>query len=204
MPFQPAVNCAEVVVNATLNGQSCVNTFYARKADGYDQTELEALATAVDNWVDTTFKLVMPTSWIYTGTTARGLTSSIDLIAENNDGAGAGENGPSTAPNNKALAVKRRTANTGRGARGRVYLAPPADLNMEDNNTVDETFVTSVETVLNGFRSAIATVDWTEVILHRVAAGVPLEAALALTVIEYVVVDRTIDSMRRRLPRRGS
>jgi hypothetical protein len=203
MPFQPAVNCAEVVVHGVLNGQQCLNTFYARFGSAYTQADIDALAEAVDTWVDVEFLPQQPNNYSYVRTTVRGLTSAIDLEGENAASAGAG--GASTSPfsNNSTLSIKRRSAFTGRGARGRIYLPSPSAGALADDNHVSAAFITTIQGVMNALSGMMADVNWEEVILHRVEAGASLPAAVIFTVVEYVVVDAIIDSMRRRLPGRG-
>jgi len=204
MTFQSVPDTAEIVVKGTLNGQNVVNTFYATKEGGYDQADIDALASHVDDWVGALWLPHMPTQYHYLTSVVRGLTSAIDLTGEDNTNSGDGGGGTMTGANNMSLAVKRRSGFTGRGARGRVFLPGVPDSGKDDDNHVTTDFSGSMETVLNGFRAAIADVDWVEVIVHRVASGVPLAEAVIFTVVEYVVVDLVIDSMRRRLPGRGS
>jgi hypothetical protein len=70
-------------------------------------------------------------------------------------------------------------------------------------NVVGDTFITAITAALNALSENVSEVDFVEVIVHRVAAGVPLAEAVIFTVVEYVVVNNVIDSMRRRLPGRG-
>lgn len=203
MAFQPAVNCAQIQVRGTLFGQQVMNTFYALYPDAYTQEDLDSLADDIDGWVSGAYKVLCHSAYSYTGTLVRGLTSEIDLIAENNDSAGAGTAGGSGLAANTALAVKRRSAFTGRGARGRVFLPAIPTSGLTDNVTITAAYRTAVETALNAIRGIISTDGATEVIVHRVASGVPLATAAFYTVVEYVVMNLTVDSMRRRLPGRG-
>lgn len=204
MPFQSVPNTAEVIVRWSLAGQQIINTFYGRKASAYTQADIDALAARVDEWVADSLLPTLSSSLIYTGTVVRGLTSAIDLEAENNDSAGAGAGGVSTSPNNKALSIKRRSAFTGRGARGRIFVAGIPDASMASPNAVDAGFAVAMEAALNALQGAMDEVNFEEVIVHRIAAGVPLVPAVLFTLVEYVVVDLGIDSMRRRLPGRGT
>ena len=203
MAFQSAPDTAEIIVHWVLAGQNLINTFYGNKVGGYDQSDIDTLAATVDQWVADSLLPTLSSSLTYVGTTVRGLTSSIDLEAENNDNAGGGAGGTTTAPSSKALAIKRRSAFTGRGARGRIFLAGIPDASMATPNTVDTGFQIAMEAALNALKDAMDGVDWIEVIVHRVEAGTPLTTAVLFTVVEYVIVNGVIDSMRRRLPGRG-
>lgn len=204
MAFQSAPDCAEILLRAVRGGQNCFNTFYVKFGTPYDQADLDALSSAFDAWVGASWLPLQAGNYEYVGTTVRGLTSSIDLISEDNTSAGAGGAGLGEFSNNASLAVKRRSAYTGRGARGRIFLPPPPASARFDDNTVTTTFAAAIEAALNALEPVFTPLGAFEVILHRVAAGVPLPLAVAYGVVEYVVVDRTIDSMRRRLPGRGA
>jgi len=203
MPFQPVLNCVEIIVAATCGGQEMINTFYAKKGGAYNLSDLAGLAAVVDAWVVASFRPLHASNWHYDRTTVRGLNESIDLEVTDSSGAGYGARADASMPNNVALAVKRASAFTGRGARGRIFVGGIAPSDLVETNTIRDAYVTSLEAALNALRTVIAGVDWTEVIVHRVAAGTPLPIAIAFTVLEYVIVDKTLDSMRRRLPGRG-
>lgn len=204
MPFQSVPNTAEVVIEGELDGEQAVNTHYAKFASAYTQDDLNALASAVDDWVGAVWLPLMPTNYHYTRTVARGLTSEIDMEAEDNTFSGSGTGGVNSGANNQTLSVKRRSAFTGRGARGRIFVPGIYDGAKADDNHVAAGFVTAIETALNGLTDVMGDVDWLAVIVHRVAGGVPLATAVTFTLVEWVVVNTVIDSMRRRLPGRGS
>lgn len=204
MPFQEVGDTAEVIIAGTRNGQEIVNTFYAHKPGGYVQADIDALATAVDLWVAGQWLNAVDVAYSYVETRVRGLTAPIDLEGSSNVSAGPGTVAGVPYPNNATLSVKRRSAFTGRGARGRVFLPGLTNANSTDEDHMTAAFAAGVEEVLNNMRATMATVNWVEVIVHRVAGGVPLPAAVVYTVVEYAVVDLVIDSMRRRLPKRGS
>jgi hypothetical protein len=203
MTFQSVPDTAEVIIDATLNGQKCVNTFYANKPGGYVQADLDELADIVDAWVGAELRPLLSENWTYVRTVVRGLNASIDSEAENNGNAGVGGVGATSLPNNVALSVKRRSAFTGRGARGRVFIGGIPSTALDFPNVVGDTFITAITAALNALSENVSEVDFVEVIVHRVAAGVPLAEAVIFTVVEYVVVNNVIDSMRRRLPGRG-
>lgn len=204
MAFQPATNCAEVVVEGSQAGQQVVNTYYFRKDAAYTQEDIDNLALAVDTWVGAVMLPLVSNQYSYIRTRVRGLTSAVDLASENNTSAGSGEQTGDSFPNNVALSVKRRSAFTGRAARGRVYW-PGMTVNQVElsTNTVTDAFVTLVLAALDALTEAAGEADWEAVILHRVSGGTPLAAAVIYTLVEWVVVDKVLDSMRRRLPARG-
>jgi hypothetical protein len=204
MPFQSAPNMAIVEIIGELAGEVVEITTHAKKDLGYSQAGLDELSEAVDSWVHIYLLPLLSVGYTYRRTHVRGLTDAIDLESENTTHAGeSGALSGTVQANNVALAVKRGTGQTGRGARGRVYIPGIAGSNLEADNIVSEAFATAIKEALDSLTTAIASVNWVEVVLHRVASGAPLPVAVGFTVLEYVVVNRVVDSMRRRLPGRG-
>jgi len=204
MPFQSVPNTAEIIIRGTLGGQNIVNTFYAQFPGGYDQTDLDNLADEVDSWVDAEWLPIISNKYAYVSTDVRGLDEEFDLTSSNNDSAGVGAISGDALPNNVALSVKRRSNFTGRGARGRIFVAGLPEDAIDTPNHISDAFVTAVEDALNEFQSYLTTAGAVGVIVHRVSEGASLPVAVVFTLIEWVVMDQVIDSMRRRLPGRGT
>jgi len=204
MAFQSVPNTLEATIIATQSGEACYNTFYAHKGSTVSQADADGYAELVDIWVGAHWLPLMPGDYIYERTDVRGLTAAIDVASSANANAGNGALSNTNLSNNASLAVKRRSAFTGRGARGRVYIPPPAPENMADDNHISTTFAGLIVAALDAMDTALGGVSLEQVIVHRVAAGVPLTTAVVFSVVEWVVVDRVIDSMRRRLPGRGT
>jgi len=203
MAYVPVPNGAEFVVRGFVEGQQVNNTFYATHAAGWDVTELISAAAAIsDVWVAS----ILPhlgSSYTFAGVHGRDLRSSVGVECDFTAGAGAGTASGTTLPNNVALAVARRSGLAGRSARGRVYIGGLTDASLTGTNEVNTGVANALRVGLDAIRDAIQDVDWTEVIVSRVHDGVPLSTAVVYTVIEYIVVDLVLDSMRRRLPKRG-
>lgn len=203
MPFQRVPNTVEIVIQGVIGGQSCVNTFYGQMDGGYAIADVEDLASVVDGWVAAEWLPVLPANFSYLRTDVRGLNASIDLSASDATSAGVGAQPASTQPNNASFAVSRRSAFTGRGARGRVYVPPLTPGAMLDDNHVSAAWAENFRAALEALDTVISGTGFVPVIVHRVAAGVPLAEAVVFTLVEWVVVDLVMDSMRRRLPGRG-
>jgi len=204
MPFQRVPNTAEIVIKYLWDAQNVVNTFYAQKAGGYVQSDLDDLSAAVDLWVNDEWLPVLSNNIFYSSTVVRGLDEEFDLISENSTSAGAGAISGDAVPNNVTLSVKRRSNFTGRGARGRIFIPGIPEDAVTAENTISSAYAIAYEAALNALEAAFSSASFTGVIVHRVSAGVPLLEAVVFSLIEYVVIDRTIDSMRRRLPGRGT
>lgn len=204
MAFIPIPNGAEVVVRGTLSGENVVNTFNFTHEGEWGLTELQALVDAVDDQWATNMLPLLSNGYTYVRTDGRDMRTSVGVIATADAGAGAGTVTGGWLPNNCALAVARKTGLAGRAARGRIFLTGiPVSVESPQNH-VTSGFATAVTAVLNGLDVAAQSVNWTEVVAHRVSGGVPLSTAVVYTVLEWLVVDLVLDSMRRRLPGRGS
>lgn len=204
LPFQPVPLAAEVQVRSNLNGQEVENTFNFTSTFGWGQDELDALTAAVDAWVGASYLPNLASALIYGQTYARGLREPIEFESSNTASAGAGSGGTTTAPNNQAWAISRRTGRTGRSARGRIFLAGIPDNDKLDDNHIKLATVEGWQTIMAALDAAAFAAGWTEVIVSRVQAGVRLATALTYPVTEWVVVDNVLDSQRRRLPGRGA
>lgn len=205
MPFQAAPNCVEVVIHATCAGQAMVNTFFAKSDSLPTQEEVDTIANAVDTWVGTFWLPILSQGYVYERTSVRGLSSAVDVQAEADASAGPGEVAVDPLPNNVALAIKRSSGLTGRAARGRIFVGGIPETDFEiSSQTIAEAFTDAATSALDVLTGVFEGFDFSQVVLHRVSAGVPLAEAVAYTVIEWIVVDRVIDSMRRRLPGRGA
>lgn len=201
MPFQRVPDSVEIIVNGTMAGQRIVNTYFGQMAS-YSLADIEALAAAVDAWAGGLFLTLMPSNYTYNNTTVRGLNAAIDIETTNADSTGAGSFGSECPANNIALSVKRASAFTGRGARGRVYLPVPESA-INADNTVTTAFGDAAVTILDALDTAISAQGFLPIIVHRVEAGASLPVAVVFTLVEWVVVNYVLDSMRRRLPGRG-
>jgi len=203
MTFQSVPDTAEIVLIGTMGGQEIINTFFGNMDGGYAIADIEALANAVDSWAGSFWRPQMPSNYTYNRTEVRGLNSAIDLTASAAAEAGVGALAASSFSNNSSLAIKRSSGFTGRGARGRIFIPPPSTAGLVDANHISDAFAATLVGVLDALDTAIADVGFLPVIVHRVEAGVPLATAVVFTLVEWVVINTVIDSMRRRLPGRG-
>lgn len=204
MPFQRVPDTVEIIVEGVSGDQQIINTFYGQKDGGYTLADLINLADDVDTWVGTDWLPLLSAAYTYLRTTVRGLNAAIDLIATADASAGAGTVTGTSQANNVCLAVKRSSGMTGRGARGRIFVPNIADANLSDDNHVSSTFAAAIVEALTVLDTVISAADFLPVIVHRVSGGVPLTEAVVFTLVEWVVTDLVVDSMRRRLPKRGS
>jgi hypothetical protein len=114
-----------------------------------------------------------------------------------------GERAHESLPNNVALTVSFRTAARGRSARGRNYIAGLSD-DQVLHNTVDASVASGLAAAYNDIPARLEGLGYGWVVVSKKSGGVPRVAGLARPVTTAIVVDRTVDSQRRRLPGRGT
>lgn len=204
MVYQVVTGGAQAAIVGSVGSQEVINTFNFTHAAGWGQAELDALTAAIDGWVNTSWRPLMAQDYHYVRTEARDLRGPVGFASVNTSHAGVGAIASNSAPNNVSLSIKRRSAFIGRSARGRIYLPPPPLTKVASDLLLDATWVNLVVTALNGIESAVGAVDWGEVIVSRTGSGTSPTLAVVYTLVEYVVVNYAIDSMRRRLLGRGS
>jgi len=204
MPFQPVPNTVEIVVRGIQGGQNIVNTFFAKMSTEPDQADCQALADAVDAWVGAEWLPILSAVYEYSRTDVRGLSHAVDVQASSNDNAGAGAVSGTSQANNVSIAVQRNSGLTGRASRGRIFVPGIADSKLSDDNHISTTFRTELEDALAALVAAIVAEGFSNAIVHRVSGGSPLVTAVVYPLVEWVVTDLVVDSMRRRLPGRGT
>jgi hypothetical protein len=134
-----------------------------------------------------------------TATSRAELNGPQATVAVNGAGHRDASGGGVALPSGTTLSVKKAAERAGRAYRGRTYIWPfwTSDLDAVDPNQVSLTFVALVQTIYDGVFNFFE------------ASGYPLGVASnALGQINHtsgwVVTDRKVDSMRRRLSGRGA
>jgi len=204
MAFVSAPDCAEAVINYSNDAGFMANVLNFHKTGGYTQTDIDALATAVDDEVATNFLPLINVSTTYVNTHVRGLESAVDLESIVDTGTDVGSASGTSMPNNATFVLSFRTGFTGRSARGRMYVPPMGDSALTTANVVNSTFRNAWLTAIGSLFSAAAIAGWDAVVISRQNAGVPLSPAVAREITQIVVTDDNIDSQRRRLKGRGT
>jgi len=201
MPFQSVPQCAEAVIKATIDGKNVFNVLNFWSPGGYDQTDIDALADAVDtSWAANMLPL-LHTSYEYSGTFVRGLEDIVDLESQSLGGAGAGAIGGDSFPNNVAFVITAYTGHSGRSARGRIYIGGvPASITATQN-TVSGTFATNVVSAIDQVVLDALTAGWTYTIVSRVSLGAPRLVGINTKVTDIQARNLVLDSQRRRLPK---
>lgn len=198
--FVPFVDTMQANVLMTLNGQQIENTLYF----SFPDLTFVAAAAIVGPILKT--QLVTPMATHQSNRlTYRGI-HMVDLTA---DDAGVadyttgfpivGGNDAQPIPNGTALVLTARTANRGRSARGRNYIAGLLDSQMTDS-VYQSGIVTACLVIYNDVVDSAASSGTPNVVASRFHNGVAREVGQSLLVTLWDNVQRGSRSQRRRNP----
>lgn len=204
MAFQPAVNCAEAVINWSGPGGLYANVLNFKFPTAYDQGDIDALAAAVDEAVGGAMLGLVGTVVSYVNTTVRGLTSSVDLEGVADAEAGAGGASGTSMPPNVTYCLSLRTGLTGRSARGRFYPVGLTSSQLSSAVAVSTTYRDAMIAALETIGSQAGDDGWSWGVLSRQNNNIVLAAAVFREITDVIGVDLNLDSMRRRLAGRGT
>lgn len=201
MAFQRVPETVEAAINFSQQSVPMQNTFHARMIGGYAQQDLEDLADALDEVVDTYWLPLWSTQLTYSGVTVRGLDSIVDLEASNGDSAGTGGISGTPIPNQNAFCVKKLSGFTGRSARGRVYIGGLITANLDANeNFFGGAAAANWVAAVDAVKDAMDGLGWIPVIVSRFSDGAKREEAVTFEWVTTAYGSLRIDSRRDRMP----
>jgi hypothetical protein len=204
MPFIPVTNVAAVHIRGILDGQMTENVLYYKFPTQPDAGDLQALVDAIALQITADWFPLLPAEWTAREVYAEDLTEKPGAQAVNTTVAGdTGLYTTPVLPNNVTFALQRSSGMTGRSARGRIYWQGLAE-ETTVGNTVTTAFANAVVEAIEGTDAAAAALTWIPVIVSLYENLLPRSAGVTFDILNWKWVDRTIDSMRRRLPGRGS
>jgi len=212
MAFVPIAGGAEAVIHLQLAGQDIENTlWFVSELGTVTATDCQALGEALANWVDENYLPQLPEA--VTG-------NFIAVRAQDVEGGpgfdvgllgSAGGIVDDPMPNEVTLAISFRTAGTGRGSRGRNYVAGLPRSNVT-GNLVDSALITNLVTAYANINVQVAATGFVHAVMHRFSGftivdgkkvPTPPSAGVAQPVLAYIVADNVVDAQRRRGPGRG-
>lgn len=205
MPFVPAENTAEVVLNGSWGGQNVANVLNFVYEITLTVSELNSLAASVATaWLDNV-SLFTSIGYVLTSVKATDLTTASSPSVEYFPPTlYEGDADEPSVPNNSTLTISYSTDQRGRSYRGRTYMCaiPYSYL-----STSVDLLLTNAALISNawvGFFDDIETArDCNHCIVSRIQEGVTLTEAV-VTVVTGYFVENNLDSQRRRLEGRGS
>lgn len=205
MAFIPVNETVQAEVRMLLDDQKIENTLYFHKIGGFDVSAGVALANALLLWWTEEFRVQISNEVALREIYLTEL-SSIDswtwTQAAPTPAPVGSQNLPAT-PSNVALCVSFRTAKRGRSYRGRNYIAGIPRDNVSSNE-VSAGAATGLVSAYNSLMDLATDAGGQWVVVSRYHNNAPRAAGVHQAITSVVIVDRTVDSQRRRLPGRGS
>jgi len=189
---------------AQKDGQLIENRIMVNVLHAPTPADLAALQTRLQDWINTSYRTLLPTDVTFTGLK---LTSqqSINDIQLQTALALAGTVAAPSAPNETTYCVSLRTGVSGRSARGRFYWLGLAVANIATQNRVGALFRTNVTASVQTLISAIASDGYQWSIVSYISNGVPRPGGpVYFPVLTATTTDDIVDSQRRRRPGIGS
>jgi len=205
MAFIPVPDCWQVEIRMLAAGQKIENTLYfVPQVDAADPS-IENLGAQILLWWNEQIKPLLPDAvslreiYVTDLSSASGGTHTQPAPVPVPVG---GKTSP-MLPNNASLCVSFRTGNRGRSFRGRNYFAGLTEIDVT-LSTVASGLTAQIVSVYNDLLNSPVATDFVWVVVSRYTNNAPRVTGVATPVRAVLVVDDVVDSMRRRLPNRGS
>lgn len=201
MPFQQVPNTVSIEIRYAINGLPIENIYYAEKTGGYTQSNLDALAEAVEDWFVADVLPHLASNVTYREVAVRGLNDATDLQSVANAAANTAGAAGAAYPGNVAKAFKLSSGLTGRNARGRIFLGGLPTGAAAAVGYLQQTFVDDILDALEALKVIFTGLGWLWVVVSRYKDGVKRATAETFLVADVSVTNLTTDSMRGRLPK---
>jgi hypothetical protein len=186
------------------DGQRCENTVYFQRDLGWDVLSLQGLGEAIRDWWKTSMAPNVSSAVALREVYCTDLSTDVGpAIGVATELPASGELLSPSMPNNVSITVSFRTSNRGRSSRGRNYALGLVEAEVV-NNEVDLTRTNLIVAAYVELIALALTLDATWVVASRFADNAPRVSGETFLIREVLVVDRVIDSQRRRLPGRGA
>lgn len=202
MAFQKVVDTAQISVIYSQHTETLQNTFYAHLATGYDLSDLDDLAAAIDVQVALTWLPQQIDDASYLRTEVRGLGVENDLFTETDTSAGVGTHLGASLPNNVTLSIKKSSGQTGRSARGRTYWIGCArtELVSTNENQFEAVYVQAIADAVQDIKLKIAATGlWAPVLVSRFTNGLARTEGELFPWLTSTAINNSVDTQRGRL-----
>lgn len=203
MGFIPAVWIVEAAVQYTLAGQEVRNILHIDPHESPSTSLLEAVGGVVALGIETYLMPHLSEDLSLYNVHTKDLTDVDGAVADAvyNTPVLGGE-AQASLPNNVALCASFKTLLTGRSYQGRMYI-PGLGINRVTDSQVAGATATTFLDALIDIVADINAAGWDLVVTSYINGGVPRASAVS-TIVTDILVNVVTDSMRRRLPGRGS
>lgn len=176
-----------------------------------DITDLEAVATAVNDWATGAYSAIMPNTltWVQIVVTDLNVAGGAQYTKDMS-GEGGGDITNDVKTNQDTIAIKFNTARSGRSYRGRAYMLALSAGSYSDANNIGSTALASIVNAFDALRSDLDTAGYPLGVLSRFNQDdVPTPPhkraeGLLVPVTTVSATNGVVDSQRRRLPGRGT
>jgi len=211
MPFVPVVNEALVETRMTYDNQDVENTLWFGFTDAIDTTALTALANMVKGWWSSGYAGLVCDQVVLREVVATDQTTASSGQVSVSGAGDAGDIASVGMPGNVTLSVSFRTAFRGRSFRGRNYIVGIPTSQVTDISQIIPGYETSVIAIYTQLIADATAIGWTWDVVSRFSGvggtpprPIPRAAGVPTPITNVILVDRTLDGMRRRLPGRGN
>lgn len=201
MPFIPLTDgCRVAITYENTSGNQAVNVlWFADLEGGPTNARIEQLVDIVRAWLVSDWADVAVADWSAVKIEGRGWNSVEDVYDVDNASTPGTLTG-AAMPSEVTIAVSLRTGLTGRSRRGRVYHVGIGETNII-GDLISEAYQTNIETAYANLITAASAADFSWVVASFVTGGAPRAIGSAATIQEVLIVDRIVDSQRKRKPK---
>jgi len=199
MAFQSVPETAQCELIFHQSGVPMVTSFYVRKSGGYNLSDLEDLAEALDFSLAGNIADIINDLSVYDGISVRGLENEFDFVAAHSPVTPVGGGVINAQSASVAKAIKLGTGLTGRSARGRMFFGCFGVNQLSDSAHIKATTIDDIVGILENLKAIVEALGWIWVIVSRYHNGVKRTEGLTLPVTSFSASDLTLDSQRRRL-----
>lgn len=201
MPFVPIPRTAQFNIKYLYNDEEAQNTLYFQNDGGWTPESLDEGCEILHDWWVTYCKPTQPTAVELTEVSARDLDTLNGAVGQFSPLIPQfGSQAVESMSNQVTLAVSFKTGFSGKSARGRNFWVG-LTITQVDTNEVATNTTTQIEgayTALIGQGSMIPDATW--VVASRRSNNAWRVVGVVYPIREAIVVNRVVDTQRRRLP----
>lgn len=205
MAFVAAPNIIMAEARAISDGQHVENRFMCHSPSTITRQMLEDVAVAVWDWWENTYAGVLCSSVLLTEvvTTDMGEQNG-EQFTYAPDTTTTGTFGGAPLPNEVSLCISLRTGVRGRSARGRYYQLCVGEEGRGSTNTVSTTYASASVAAGQALITALNDLAPLTIVSYNANGGPRPGGPVYFEVIQAVLVDNVLDSMRSRKPGVGT
>lgn len=200
-PFIPFPNTIEIDAHYLVEDIPCENVYHVHGGAAWTSTSMAAAAAAFATWEAAEAAHHRSSDVLFVGAHVRDLTTATSGEVDHTDNVAGVLTGP-RLPNHCTIAIKAGTGIAGRSFRGRTYWIGLTQDQLDTNDC--NLIVIAVANAIVAHMAALIAVAWPNsgqlVVASRRTGGTDRTTGVSTPIIEYSLVDRFVDSQRRRLP----